>query len=474
MPKFYLTTPIFYINDIPHVGHAYTMIAASVTARYHTLLGDDVFFLTGTDENSQKTLAKATELGKDPAAFTDEMAMKWSTAWAALGITPNRFIRTTENEHRHTVAELLKTINDTGDIYKGKYDGLYCIGCEEFKNEKDLLANSVCPLHLIPCQQISEENYFFRLSKYRDILIRYIKEHEEFIKPDIRRNEALGFLRQDLKDISISRPNKRWGIPLPFDKSHVVYVWFDALMNYITGAGYKSDSFQKLWPPDLQFIGKDILKFHVIIWPAILLSLKMKLPKTIFAHGFFTIAGQKISKSLGNVINPISIAQKYGATALTYYLLSGIPFGGDGDFDERALIERYNSDLANTYGNAIQRIAGLSTQRGIMLPSTYKDFLTVIAHNKPYQSAMDSLQFSAAIEYTQNLLAGVNQVINKEAPWKLTNRERLAFLLHNWAAQLSDASYLLEPFIGEKAQKARSILTGTIPTESIFPKIEAA
>jgi len=348
MTKFYITTPIYYINDVPHVGHAYTAVVADVIARWHRLKGDDAFFLTGLDENSAKTIEAAKKQGaKDIQAYADSMAKKWLRAWKVLNISNDDFIRTTEQRHRKNVTDFFKKIYERGDIYKGVYEGLYCEGCEAYLTEADLV-DGKCQLHKTKPKHIKEENYFFKLSKYSDQILKHIEANPEFIQPEGRRNEVISFIKQGLKDISVSRPGLEWGIKLPIDEKQTIWVWFDALINYLAP--------KDRWPADAHLIAKDILRFHCIIWPGMLLSAGYKLPKRIFAHGFLTANGHKISKSLGNVIDPIYLAEKYSADVLRYYLVREISFGQDGDFSEKSLKTRLNDELADVFGNFVHRV----------------------------------------------------------------------------------------------------------------------
>ncbi|MEE9323559.1 MAG: methionine--tRNA ligase [Candidatus Aenigmarchaeota archaeon] len=346
--KFYITTPIYYVNDVASIGHAYTTIAADVIARFYRLLEHDVFYLTGLDENSQKTVQAAKKLGvKDIQKYTDRMAKKWKRVWKVLNISNEGFIRTTENRHKKIVYDFFTKVYKKGDIYKGKYEGLYCEGCEAFVTESDL-ADGKCPLHDKEPKRISEENYFFKLSKYQDRLLKHIEKNPDFIQPDVRKNEVLSFVKEGLKDISISRPTAEWGIPLPVDKKHVIWVWFDALLNYVSGA-------ENYWPADMHLMAKDIIRFHCIIWPCMLMSAGYALPKKIFAHGFLTINGQKMSKSLGNVIDPLYLAGKFGVEQVRYYLIRGITFGDDGDFSTKDLVDRVNNELVANISNFCYR-----------------------------------------------------------------------------------------------------------------------
>lgn len=475
MGKYYVTTPIFYINDKPHIGHAYTMMAADIVARYQILLGNKVFFLTGTDENSQKTVEKAQKENKSPKAYSDAMAEEWKKTWGGLKVRYSRFIRTTEDAHSRAVWDLIQKIYDRGDVYKKAYRGFYCGGCEEFKTQKDLKDGNVCPLHNIVCDQIEEENYFFRLSKYRDALLAHIEKHPEFIEPEARRNEITSFLRGEVDDISISRQGVSWGIPIPFDGSHRVYVWVDALINYLSGVGYPDEEYKNYWPADAHLIGKDIIRFHCVIWPAMLLSTGITLPRTIFAHGFFTVDGQKISKSLGNAIDPLEVAGKYGVEALRYYLFSDIAFGGDGDFSEKRLVERFNGDLSDNVGNAVSRVLGVAARHRVGLEFKHESFSEACSAHPGYKDAMDAFSFMDAIGILREACTKLNQRINSEKPWALgKNPEALGKILSEYAQVLYRIGVLFEPFLPESSQKIRSALVKFSPeltVSAIFPRL---
>lgn len=377
MKKFYITTPIYYVNDRPHIGTTYTTVAADALARFHRLKKEDVYFVTGTDENSQKNLQAMEKAGEsDIQVYLDKMADIWKETWKQLDISNDDFIRTTEARHLAGVERFWNAVKETGDIYEGEYEGLYCPGCEAFKSESDLV-NDHCPLHPNKeLQRLKEKNYFFRLTKYRDELLKLYDSDVHFVMPESRRHEIRNYVADHLSDISISREKKSVGIgiPVPGDDSQVIYVWFDALINYLTAVGYGTDDapFEKFWPADLHLVGKDIIKFHCALWPAMLLSAakhdallqnedgSAKLPRQVFAHGFFTIDGQKISKSLGNVIDPRDLAKEYPFDVIRYYLLREIPFGEDGDFSRERLKGRYSADLANTLGNLVNRAIAMS------------------------------------------------------------------------------------------------------------------
>ncbi|MBA4348774.1 MAG: methionine--tRNA ligase, partial [Thermodesulfovibrio sp.] len=359
--KFYITTPIYYVNDIPHIGHAYTTIAADILARYNRLRGQNVFFLTGTDEHGQKVEKAARERGKNPKEHADNMVENFKNLWSELHISNDAFIRTTDEEHKKTVRDLLQRLWDRGEIEKRSYRGMYCTPCERFWTEKDLLEGN-CPDCGRAVESIEEDNYFFLMSKYQVRLIEYIEKNPDYILPETRKNEVLGFLKsKPLGDLCISRPKNRlaWGIPLPFDENYITYVWFDALVNYYSAAKYlapHSTGHEEFWwPANHHLIGKDILTTHSVYWSTMLMALNLSLPENIFAHGWWTINGSKMSKSLGNVIDPHQMADKYSVDALRYFLFREVPFGLDGDFSEDALIRRINTDLANDLGNLLSR-----------------------------------------------------------------------------------------------------------------------
>lgn len=377
MSKYYLTTPIYYVNDKPHIGHTYTTVAADTLARFHRLLGDDVRLVTGTDENSQKNVQAMEKAGEsDIRAYLDRMSGEWKKTWQDLGITVDDFIRTTDARHLAGVERFWKAVEKSGDLEKRTYEGLYCVGCEAFKTESEIL-NNRCILHPNKdLETLSEENWFFKLTNYRQALLAHIDAHPEFVQPESRRNEIRSYIEKFMTDVSVSREVKKVsiGIPVPGDDSQRIYVWFDALLNYMTAVGYGTDDalFQRYWPADLQLVGKDIIKFHCALWPAMIMSAakhdallknadgSITLPKQVFAHGFFTIDGQKISKSLGNAIDPRDLVPVYGFDAIRYYLLREISFGEDGDFSNERLKERYSSDLGNTLGNLVNRVIAMS------------------------------------------------------------------------------------------------------------------
>jgi methionyl-tRNA synthetase len=367
MPKdvYYVTTPIYYPNDVPHIGHAYTTVATDFVARYHRLRGEDVFFLTGTDEHGKKVPQAARDQGLEPQAFVDQMEPRWREVWERLDIAYDDYIRTTEPRHEAAVSKLLRAVYDNGrdDIFLGTYEGLYCVSCEAYYTE-DELVDGLCPIHARPVEAMSEENYFFRLSAYQDRLLEHYEARPEAVEPEARRNEVLSVIKGGLRDFSISRTSFAWGVPLPWDPKHVCYVWFDALTNYVTAAGYAEDPgrFERTWPADVHFIGKDILRFHAIYWPAMLMAAGVEPPRQVWAHGFLLVGGEKMSKTRLTGIHPFELVDHFGVDAYRYYFLREIQFGQDGSFSWESMVDRYNADLANGLGNLASRVLAMLDQ----------------------------------------------------------------------------------------------------------------
>lgn len=474
MAKKLITTPIYYINAQPHIGHAYSTIAADVMARYHRELGDEVLFTVGTDENSQKTMQAVEKAGQaDIAAYATQMSAIWQKTWDDLGISYDAFVRTTSDDHRQAVEAILENIKASDDLYKGSYEGLYCVGCEEFKRADDLV-DGKCPIHLTVPEQLKEENYFFKLSKYQKPLLDHIRKHPDFVAPVSRRNEVLSFIERGLEDISFSRPSRGWGIPFPGDNKQVVYVWSDALVNYLTAVGYPKAGYEAWWPANLHLVGKDIIKFHCIIWPAMLMSAGLPVPEQVFAHGFFTVAEQKISKSLGNAVDPKVITDVYGIDGLRYYLLRDIPFGQDGEFSFERLHSVYNADLANELGNLVQRTASMITK---YLGGKLGEIETHSHDASRYHEAMQQLRFDKALEDVWERVKGLNQLIEEEKPWVLAKEdtEHLAEVLKHLVSDLLQISGLLLPFLPTAAVKiAQTFADGVVHPEVgiIFPRAE--
>jgi methionyl-tRNA synthetase len=468
MPKtFYITTPIYYPSDKLHIGHSYTTVAADAMARFKRLTGYDVHFLTGTDEHGQKIERRATEAGEEPQVFVDGIVVWIKELWRILDISYDDFIRTTEPRHKLSVQKIFQKFYDQGDIYKAKYEGWYCTPCESFLNERQLLENK-CPDCGRPVELVAEESYFFRMSRYAARLLEHIESHPEFIQPVSRKNEMINnFLRPGLEDLCVSRTTFRWGIPVPFDKQHVIYVWLDALSNYITALGYFSEDdaqFLRFWPADVQLIGKEIVRFHTIYWPIFLMALGVELPKKVFGHGWLLLDEGKMSKSKGNVIDPAILVERYGSDAIRYFLLREIPFGADGSFSEEALLQRINFDLANDLGNLLNRtlaMLGKYFQGKVPSPAAEEAgdrALREAARSLPSKiiELMDELQFSNALAELWKFIGHANKYIDDVAPWALARegqQERLATVLYNLMESIRIISVLLLPVMPRTPEK---------------------
>jgi methionyl-tRNA synthetase len=460
---FYLTTAIDYVNSEPHIGTAYEKIAADAINRFKRLQGYETFFLMGNDEHSLNVYKEARSQELDPQDYCDRMAERFKATWAKLDVAYDDFIRTTEDRHVAAVKEIFRRINERGDIYKGKYEGWYCVSCEAFVQEKDLVEGK-CPNHQTEPQWLVEDSYFFALSKYEDRLLDHIERNPSFIVPEIRRNEIVNVLESGLEDISVSRTAYRWGVPLPIDESAIVYVWFDALINYISGVGFPADDgkFGELWPADLHVIGKDITRFHCIIWPAMLLSAGVELPKSVLGHGFVSFKGEKMSKSLGNIVRPLDVVDKFGADPLRYYLLKEVPLERDGDFTWELFIERYNADLANDLGNLVSRsLAMVARYLEGKAPSLGAGELDadigalsrrVLAE---YVSRMDDYQIHAAVQEIWKLIRQANRYIEEKTPWVLAKdparRGELERVLGTLLEVIRTTAVLILPIMPSKA-----------------------
>ncbi len=421
---FYVTTPIYYVNDVPHIGHAYTTVVSDVLARWRRLWGDDVVFLTGTDEHGLKVQRAAEERGVSPQEWADQTSERFRETWKLLEITNTDFIRTTEERHRIAVQAFLQAVYDNGYIVLDTYEGLYCVACEAYYTE-DELVDGLCPIHHRPVELVAEENYFFQLSRFEQPLLDYYAAHPEAMQPDGKRNEVLGFIKSGLRDFSMSRTSISWGIPLPWDPAHVTYVWYDALINYCTAVGYGSDRerFDRYWPVDYHLIGKDILRFHAVYWPAMLLAAGEAPPKHVFAHGFLLVGGEKMSKTALNQIAPADLVDDFGVDGFRYHFVVDQRFGPDGDFSYEGMVARYNSDLANNFGNLASRVLNMAANYiGGATPDTREDGPLVAAAAAAFaglQDGIDQLDFSTGFGALWQLIKDANAYIEDRQPWVL-------------------------------------------------------
>ncbi len=464
---FYVTTPIYYVNDKPHIGHAYTTILADVLSRYNRQAGIETFFLTGLDEHGQKVQEAACKLGIDPKSHCDKMAPRFTNLWDKLYISNDDFIRTTEERHKKVVKEILKTVMRNGDIYEAEYEGLYSVSEERFITEKEADSGAFRDI-----KTLNEKNYFFKMSKYQTKLIKHIKSNPNFIQPSHRKNEILGFLKKPLNDLCISRPKSRlnWGIELPFDKNYVTYVWFDALINYITAAGYSSDKtlFKKLWPASYHLIGKDILTTHAVYWPTMLMSAGIALPKSIFAHGWWLMEDSKMSKSLGNIINPMDLIDEYGVDPVRYYLMREMVVGQDANFTLESFIQRYNSDLANDFGNLLSRVTTLINKNysgEIPDPGKLSGQEFHIKEKSEHlfsfvKKLINDMKINEAIEEIMQFIRHVNKYMEQNEPWKMVKENKLdaGKVLYAAGEALRIAAVLLSPIMPNRT----SILLDTL------------
>ena len=467
---FYITTPIYYVNDIPHIGHAYTTILADVLSRYQKQIGNDSFFLTGVDEHGQKVQEAAKKRGVNPLQHCDEMAKRFTSLWQELHISNDDFIRTTEQRHQKVVKKILNIVNDAGDIYADEYEGLYSISEERFITEKESESGQFRDI-----KKLKEKNYFFKMSKYQDQLIDHINKNPKFIQPEHRKNEILGFLKQPLNDLCISRPKSRldWGIELPFDSNYVTYVWFDALINYITAPGYgeNSQEFQKFWPASIHLIGKDILTTHAVYWPTMLMAAGIELPNTIFAHGWWLMKDEKMSKSSGNVINPLDLIEDYGVDPVRYYLMREMVLGHDASFSKESFITRYNSDLANDFGNLLSRVSTLiyKNYEGIIPNvSSFSPLEIEIQHSsqevvKNFDSHMSNMAINEAIEEALQFVRSINKYFEQSVPWKVVKDDKISAgtILYTGAEALRIAAVLLSSIMPERTKNLFLVLNTT-------------
>ena len=461
MKKFYITTPVYYVNDKPHLGHAYSTIAADVLARFHRMKGEEVFFLTGTDEHGAKIAQTAEKEKIKPQELCNQISAKYERVWDVLKISYNNFIRTTDPKHAKMVAQVLERLNDQNLIYKSVYQGLYCVDCERYYTSKELIKGK-CPIHNKKAISLSEDCYFFKLSIFQEKLLKLIKSDKLIIEPKERRKELLSFLQLNkLEDLAISRTNVEWGISLPWDKRQTIYVWVDALLNYLSGLGWngKTNQISNQWPPDVQLLGKDILRFHAVIWPAILLALDIPLPRKLYIHGFFTINGQKMGKSTGNAIDPAETAKIFGVDALRWLMLSSFPFGHDGDISQSKFYDKYNADLSNGLGNLLRRVLSLAEKTDeIFLPShrpeaKFKKEIKILWEN--CETFFGELKFEAITASIQNFIGFCDRYVDKNEPWKLFKNDFNQYknVIYNLLESLRHIAWLVRPFMPSKSDE---------------------
>lgn len=480
--SYYITTPIYYPSDNLHIGHAYCTTIADSLARFHRAKGEDVWFLTGSDEHGLKIQRKANEKGITTIQYVDAIIANFKLLWKRLNITNDDFLRTSQERHHKVVQDALQKIFDQGDIYKKNYKGLYCVPCESYWLERQLDENGCCPDCHRPVEEMEEESYFFKLSKYQDRLLEYIETHPDFIQPVSRRNEMINFIKQGLEDLCITRTTFDWGIPVPFDKKHVVYVWFDALLNYLTGIKYGTDDamFHKFWPASLHLVGKEIVRFHTIIWPIMLMAMGVELPEKVYGHGWLVVEGDKMSKSKGNVIDPLALIDEFGPDAIRYFLLREINLGSDGNFSRDALINRINADLANDLGNLLHRTVsmiekyhqGIVTDAGAAEPVDEELKELVKTTVEQYIQQMDNMEINAAIKGVWALISRANKYIDETAPWMLAKDDskaaRLQTVMYNLAETLRIVGILITPYIPATSPKIYAQLGLEVPEQFLL------
>ena len=497
--KLYITTPIYYVNSVPHIGHAYTTIAQDVLARYKRQKGFDVRFLTGTDEHGANIEKSAAAAGVTPKEWTDQVSAKYKELWKTLNISYDDFIRTTDAKHEQVVQAIFEKLLKSGDIYLGSYSGKYCLSCEQYYNDSEILEGDLCPVHKRPLTEVHEETYFFKLSRYEKPLLKYYEEHPEFLSPKTRANEIINFVKGGLQDLSVTRTKVAWGIRVPSNPKHTIYVWFDALINYISAAGYGTlicedktlheaqlkqigaEKFEDLWPADLHMVGKEIFRFHTVIWPAVLMALGLPLPKKVFAHGWWTVEGEKMSKSLGNIIDPAEVAAKYGVDPLRAFLFREVPFGQDGDFSMESFKNRYNSDLANNIGNLLSRTLNMAAKNVGDLPEKIEGNYPLLAKSAEVEDAIDKaydeLAFDKVLENIYGFSSDLNKLVDEKKPWELakTDVEAAKAVLLELVACLRKVAVWIEPFMPTVAKEMQKrLLPGKIEKyPPLFPRLDA-
>ena len=496
--KYYLTTPIYYVNSVPHLGHAYTTIACDILARYKRQQGFDVRYLTGTDEHGANIEKSAAAKGVTPKAWTDEVSAKYRALWKILNISYDDFIRTTDAKHEQVVQAIFEKLLASGDIYLGSYKGQYCTSCEQYYNESEILEGGLCPVHKKPLTEVNEETFFFKLSRYEKPLLKYYEEHPDFLSPKYRANEIINFVKGGLQDLSVTRTKVKWGIPVKSHPEHTIYVWFDALINYISAAGagtflcedktlheaqlaqIGAEKFEDLWPADLHMVGKEIFRFHTVIWPAVLMALGLPLPKKVFAHGWWTVEGEKMSKTLGNVIDPAQLGEKYGVDPVRAFLFREVPFGQDGDFSMESFKNRYNSDLANNIGNLLSRTLNMAAKNMGELPEKIEGDFELLKKSADVEKAIDDayndLAFDKVLEHIYGFSSELNKLVNDKKPWEMakTDPEGAKKVLLELVACQRKTALWLEPFMPTIAKEMqRRLAPGKIEKYApLFPRLE--
>lgn len=468
--KFYITTPIYYANDVPHIGHTGTTIFADIVARYKRALGFDVFFLTGTDEHGEKVFKAAEKAEKDPQAFVDELGLKWQEYWKTLNITNDQFMKTTMDGHKKVVFELLQKLKDKGDIYKGIYSGMYCVGCEEFKAEKDLV-DGKCPEHRPDqIEYKKEENYFFKFSKYIPEVKRLIESGEFPVGPENKKAEMLARINEGVRDMSASRQNVKWGIPIPWDNSQTTYVWVEALMNYYSAT--KIWHKEEFWPADVHFLGKGNNWFHTVVWPALLLALELPLPRRVYVHGYYNVEGRKMGKSLGNVISPQDLLDRYGVDGTRYLLAASMPYSEDSDVSFSWFNDKYNSDLANGFGNLVSRVAKLLEGSSLEINPDHLRFDYVIEKNPDVKNAYEDFKLHEVISMVKGSISWTNEFLSKEEPWKKESAQKKE-ILEKAVRHILEIAVLLNPVIPVVSAKVVETFTASSirPSEALFERV---